>query len=98
MNQYMVDIELPSDLTEEFLALIPEQRDQINELMASGTVASYALSLDRSKVWAVINANNTDEVQEILEAMPMIDFMVSTIYELAFHNVAGSGLPAISLN
>jgi len=98
MNQYMVDIDLPEDVTEEFVALIPEQRAQINDLMASGTVISYTLSLDRTKVWAIINANNTAEVQEILEAMPMVDFMASTIYELAFHNVAGSGLPAISLN
>jgi hypothetical protein len=38
------------------------------------------------------------EVESALNTMPLIDFMESTIYQLAFYNVAGSGLPIISLN
>jgi muconolactone delta-isomerase len=45
-----------------------------------------------------VNANSPEEVKEILETMPLIDYMDPTIYELAFHNMAGTGLPAISLN
>jgi muconolactone delta-isomerase len=98
MNQYLVDLDLPLEMTEEFIALIPDQRRQIDELMSDGIVLSYALSQDRTKVWATINAESESEVQEILEMMPLIEFMEPTIYELAFYNATGNGLPAISLN
>ncbi len=98
MNQYLVDFDLPLEFTPEFVALIPEQRQQIDELMAGGVVLAYALSNDRSKVWATINADSEDELMQILQAMPLIHFMEPTVYELAFFNSAGNGLPAISLN
>ncbi|MEX1189521.1 MAG: muconolactone Delta-isomerase family protein [Bacteroidia bacterium] len=98
MNQYLVDLDLPLELNEEFILLVPEQRQQIDELMANGIILSYALAADRSKVWATINAETVEEVQEILHTMPLIHFMEPTIYELEFYNATGNGLPAISLN
>lgn len=98
MNQYLVDFELPELFNDEFLALIPEQRKHVDQLMRNGTLLSYALSNDRSKVWAMLNADSEVEVNEILEEMPLISFMTPTIYELAFLNIADGGLPAISMN
>jgi muconolactone delta-isomerase len=98
MNQYLVDLDLPDELTDEFLSLIPHQRAHINKMMADGVLNSYALSSDRTKVWAIIVAESEMEVDNVLQTMPLFDYMESTIYELAFYNVAGSGLPAISLN
>lgn len=98
MNQYLVDFDLPLELNEEFIQLIPDQRRQIDELMANGIILSYALAIDRSKVWATLNAESTEEVQEILNSMPLIHLMDPVIYELEFYNATGNGLPAISLN
>lgn len=98
MNQYLVDFDLPLELNDEFIQLIPDQRRQIDELMANGIVLSYALAIDRSKVWATVNAESAEEVQEILNSMPLIHFMEPVIYELEFYNATGNGLPAISLN
>ncbi|MCB0819785.1 MAG: hypothetical protein KDC13_04110 [Bacteroidetes bacterium] len=98
MNQYLVDFDLPLEFSQEFINLIPDQQRQIEELMAGGIVLSYALSSDRSRVWATINAESEDEVNEILHTMPLIQFMEPTIYELEFYNATGNGLPAISLN
>lgn len=98
MNQYLVDFDLPLELNDEFIQLIPDQRRQIDELMANGIVLSYALAVDRSKVWATVNAESAEEVQEILNSMPLIHFMEPVIYELEFYNATGNGLPAISLN
>ena len=98
MNQYLVDFDLPNEFTPEFVALIPKQRKQIDELMAGGVVMAYALSNDRSKVWATINADSEEDLLQILHSMPLIQFMEPTVYELAFFNSAGNGLPAISLN
>ena len=98
MNQYLVDLDLPLEMTEEFISLIPQQQRQIHDLMHGGIVLSYALSQDHTKVWATINAESETEVHEILESMPLIDFMEPKIYELEFYNATGDGLPAISLN
>jgi muconolactone delta-isomerase len=98
MNQYLVDFDLPLEFTPEFVALIPEQRRQIDELMAGGVVLAYALSNDRSKVWATISADSEEDLMQILHSMPLIQYMDPTVYELAFFNSAGNGLPAISLN
>jgi muconolactone delta-isomerase len=98
MNQYIIDFDLPEHITSEFVRLIPAQRRQINELMAEGVVLAYALSSDRSKVWAAVAAASEDDLNEILQSMPLYAYMEPTIYPLAFYNVAGSGLPLISLN
>jgi hypothetical protein len=66
--------------------------------MANGIVLSYALSADRSRVWATINAESPEELNEILNTLPLIDFMEATVFELEFYNATGNGLPAISLN
>jgi hypothetical protein len=66
--------------------------------MANGIVLSYALAADRSRVWATINAESLEELNEILHTLPLIGFMEATIFELEFYNATGNGLPAISLN
>jgi muconolactone delta-isomerase len=98
MNQYLVDLNLPYELTDEFMALIPSQRAHVDQMMADGILSSYALSSDRRKIWAIIVAESEMEVDSALQSMPLISYMESTIYQLAFYNVAGSGLPSISLN
>ena len=47
MNQYLFDITLPEELTEEFVSLIPRQRAHIETLMVKGVVTSYGLAFDR---------------------------------------------------
>jgi len=98
MNQYMVDFFLPPVLNQEFLAKIPAQRDRVNELMRMGRLVSYTLSLDRSKLWAVVRAGSEEEVEALLETFPLADYMEAEIYELFFHNSLSSELPVISLN
>ncbi|MEO0339229.1 MAG: muconolactone Delta-isomerase family protein [Bacteroidota bacterium] len=85
-KQFMVEFELPDELTEDFLALIPRQRYMINELLVEGTVRSYALSLDRSTLWTVIEARSEFEVMEIIAKMPLADHMHPHVSELFFYN------------
>jgi hypothetical protein len=49
MNQYLVDLDLPEELSDEFLSLIPHQREHVDQMMADGVLSSYALSSDRRK-------------------------------------------------
>lgn len=83
---YMVEFELPDIFTEEFMALIPRQRFVINQMMAEGTMQNYSLSLDRSKLWAIMTADSEIALMEDLARMPLIDYMVPHISQLLFHN------------
>ncbi|MBC7450999.1 MAG: hypothetical protein H7259_05885 [Cytophagales bacterium] len=98
MDHYLIDIDLPEEPDDEYISLIPEQRAQINQLMQDGIVTSYSLSVDRSKLWATVVAENEREVGQILTTFPLIRYMVYSIHKLAFHNTAQYTMPPISLN
>ena len=98
MNQYMFDIDLPEHLDAEFMALIPAQRSCVNELMIKGLISTYALSLDRSKLWVIVLAGSEAEAWEVYESFPLGDYMDPSLIELAFHNSKTVALPQLSLN
>jgi hypothetical protein len=98
MPQYIVNITLPEYLDEDFVALIPEQRLQVDILMNKGIISSYSLSADRSKLWVTLNAKNERDVERILRGFPIADYISYEIVELAFHNSASVFFPTMSLN
>jgi len=98
MVQFMADISLPENPPTEFFALIPLQRLQVGILFKSGRLSSYALSLDRRKLWAVFNGNSKEEVQNIIDIFPLRGFMQVTIQELAFVEEPLFQFPTSSLN
>lgn len=98
MSQFMVEIELPVVMTEDFAKKIPAQRQKVNELMEQGTLISYALTSDRTKLWCVVKAESEIEVMTIVSEFPLIDYMSPTISELMFNNMVALRLPLFSLN
>jgi len=98
MSNYLVDIDLPNSFSEEFVALIPDQRAHVNRLLGEGMISSYTLAMDRSKLWATLPAKSEEEVMDILAHMPLMKFMRVNIYELAFHETVHAGLVHVSLN
>lgn len=98
MSQFMVEIELPVVMTEDFAKKIPAQRQKVNELMEQGSLVSYALTSDRTKLWCVFKAESEIEVMTIVSEFPLIDYMTPTITELMFNNMVALRLPLFSLN
>ncbi|MEM1214459.1 MAG: muconolactone Delta-isomerase family protein [Bacteroidota bacterium] len=96
-NAYMVEFELPEDMTEDFISLIPKQRYVINQMMVEGVIQNYSLSLDRARLWAVMSCDTEFEVMEELTRMPLIDYMVPHVSQLMFHN-SSSEVLQFSLN
>lgn len=96
--QYMVDFRLPQILSEDFLKLIPQQRSKINKLFREGKLVNYALSLDHSKMWAVVSANSEIEVKDLLFELPLTPFMDFDINMLTFYNSVTGDSPVFSLN
>ncbi|WP_128545382.1 muconolactone Delta-isomerase family protein [Larkinella soli] len=98
MSQYMVEFDLPQEMTEDFLMKIPLQRLKVNELMENGKLLSYALSIDRHRLWCVVKAQTEVEVMEIVSEFPLISYMDPTVTELMFNNVVSLRVPLFSLN
>ncbi len=97
-NQYLVEIDLPGVLTPDFADLIPAQRATVNRLLQNGDIRSYALALDRSKLWVVMVGKTQDQVEKLLDSFPIIDFCETSIKELLFHDMAMHELPRMSMN
>ena len=98
MSTYMISIQLPDELTEEFISLIPKQRERIDELMNEGIILQYALAIDRSKLWITLTAKSKLKAMDILATFPLIDFMNPKFFELAFHNSVSTELPKLIMN
>lgn len=96
-RSYMVEFELPEELTEDFLARIPRQRLVVSELLADGVLRSYSLALDRSMIWAVIEAESEFEVLEVISQFPLSEYMHPHVSELFYHN-SPEVVHAFSLN
>lgn len=98
MNQYMIDIQLPQPITEEFADLIPNQRAMVNTLMGEGRISSYALSMDRSRLWVIVNAESAESARGIIASFPIIAFIKFRVHDLMFHNSIRLLHPQFSLN
>lgn len=94
----MIDIDLPSSPSLEFLSLIPPQRAHINKLLGEGTVVSYSLSLDRSKLWVILTAQNADDAAALVSRFPLAGFFRTTIHPLVFHDGLTLSMTKVSLN
>lgn len=97
MNYYMVQFEMPDILDEKFITLIPQNRTIVNQLLAKGRLKMYSLANDRSSIWAVVVARDEDDVQSLLDQLPLRPYLIPFITELAFHN-STENIMAISLN
>jgi len=97
MNEYMADINLPK-LSKELIALIPRQICIINRLMQSGKLSTYTLSMDRTKLWVMIRADNENEAINVLRTFPFYPYIDFYIYKLALNNIIPSLAPRLSLN
>ncbi len=95
----MVEFDLPADMPEAYIAKIPLQRLKVNELMEAGKIISYAVSMERGRLWCVVKAENEFEVMETISEFPLIAYMPSPyISELLFHNMVAARIPLFSLN
>jgi hypothetical protein len=98
MRMYMVTIDFPKFVTEEFLKLVPAQRRKIAELLANGKLASFSLNLDRSNAWLVIHGKSKADVVALLEQFPMHEYFTYKIDGLMVYDTEFMGLPKLAMN
>ena len=98
LHQYMVEFDLPDVMTEEFAALVPQQRSRVNRWMERGVITSYSLSADFKRLWAIVIAKSEEDVTQVMRSLPLTKYMEFTTHQLMFHNSLAMALPAISMN
>ena len=93
----MVEFDLP-ELTTEFAALIPAQRLAVGLLMSAGTITTYTLSADRSRLWVTFVASNEAEVRTALSKFPILPHTKWRISAAMFSEMALVGVSRMSMN
>lgn len=94
----MVDFTLPTELPEEFVNKIPQQRSLVNRMLTEGKILNYALSLENSKLWVVFAAGSEAELMEMVHRLPLTRYMKVKVNELTFYNSMQGFVPAFSVN
>lgn len=96
--KFMVEFEIPEVLDTEFYNLIPNQRLKVAQYFDQNILSSYTLSQDRTKLWAIFLAKSTNELEELINNLPLTKYMQYEISELMFHETHERILPHFSLN
>ena len=95
---FLFEFQIPQPMPADFTAQIPEQRAEVNRLMAEGDLVSYSVSMDRAKLWVVIEAASESGALDIIAELPLTSEMKMQMHPLLFHNSMRFAPPAISLN
>jgi hypothetical protein len=98
LETFQVHIKLPDVFTKRFAALIPAQRDRVNQLMDARVILNYALDMERANLWVTMQAKNQTEIMDVLATFPIIKDVKVEIFELAFFDSAPMGLPELIMN
>ena len=86
------------DYPEDFMKYLPEHRTYINMLINTNVIESYAVSLESSRSWIVINADSKEEVMDILSRSPLFKFWTFEIDELFVYDGQNFRLPKLQFN
>jgi len=76
---------------------IPRQRLVIDRLFDQGVLITYTLAADRTKLWAVFQADSESELLTYIDSLPMTQHSDYTYNEIMFHD-SSQFIPSISLN
>jgi len=99
MPAFAVSLRLPDSFSEDFLAIIPQHRLIINQLLSEHIIETYAISANRGRGWVVINGDDEEAVRAIVAQFPLFPYLeVMAVDELFIFDSAASRFPHISLN
>lgn len=94
----MVDINLPEDMDMGFWEQIPSQRITVNKMMKKGIISDYSLSMDRQKLWVIINGESRKEIHRIVNSFPIRKYITYSVHSLLFHERNNISVPQFWLN
>lgn len=81
----------------EMEEMVPRQRLVVDRLFDQGVLITYTLAANRSKLWAVFQADSESELLSYIDSLPMTKYSDYTYNEIMFHD-SSQFIPSISLN
>ncbi len=96
MKKFQVTIQF--EMTDEFMALVPEHRTYINKLIENGCIDQYAVSMESQQVWITFSAEDKDAVEAYLAKSPLYRFWTYEIDELFLFDGQHYRLPTLQFN
>jgi len=97
LKQYIVEFDILDPYDPVLYAGIPDQRQVVNDLFTSGKLVTYTLTMDRSKLWAIFVVSAESELINLIDRLPLSQYMDYQYKELMFHQSIRL-LPTMSLN
>jgi muconolactone delta-isomerase len=67
----------------EILARIPQEQARIQTLKEQGTVEALYIGSDLAHIWIVMQGESQDQVQQVLESLPLYPYMEIAITPLS---------------
>jgi len=98
MKEFMASISFPGEISEEYIKLIPAQKEYMNKLVTQKKITSYALSTDRKKFWITFSAESEQKVWQLLVGFSLYKYMEIDIDELLFHENTKLFFPQLFFN
>lgn len=80
------------------MALVPSHRTYINLLINKAVVDHYAVSIESQRSWITLNAEDKQEVEQILRKSPLFPFWTYEIDELFVLDGQHYRLPEVNPN
>jgi hypothetical protein len=97
MKKYLCTFYLPDLLEDDFWAIIPSHRQQINELMREEVIITYSVNGLRTKGWVVLNAESEMEAAAMIDKFPIRKFITYELDELFIFDTM-IGAPKLVMN
>lgn len=82
----MVEFDIPLHQHEDWFSLIPLQRTKVSNLLTAGIILNYVLASDRSRLWAVFNAENESRLIDLVESLPLTTYFQYNYHELMLYD------------
>jgi muconolactone delta-isomerase len=96
MKKYQVSISFEMD--EKFMKMIPEHRAYINQLIESGVIDHYVVTMESQKAWVTFSGHSKQEVEDYLKKSPIFRYWTYEIEELFVVDGHQYRLPALQFN
>lgn len=72
--KFMLQMTWKKPMDDEIMALMPAEQARVGELIGQGVQEANYLAADRSTAWVVWNCASADEVDELVQSLPVWEF------------------------
>jgi muconolactone delta-isomerase len=95
---YMVEINLPYEIDNNFMRKIPSHSAFISVLINKGKIQSYTINEERNKGWIIFNTETEAETEKIIHQLPLYEFITYNIHSTLVHDSEIFRFPKMHMN